>query len=89
MNENRQTSSVEIVDYTFVCASREGGATSKVVIPVPVYGDITEAALKGVIDRYIQLHHDMPYASGLQSVAQLNFIYVLVPFILVHEAVPA
>lgn len=58
MNEDRQTSSVEIVDYTFVCASRKGGATSKVVIPVPVYGDITEAALKGVIDRYIQLHPD-------------------------------
>lgn len=58
MNENKPISNIEVVDYTFLCASRNGGATSKVIIPVPVGRDITEAALKGVIDRYIQLHPD-------------------------------
>lgn len=58
MNENKPISDIEVVDYTFLCASRNGGATSKVIIPIPVGRDITEAALKGVIDRYIQLHPD-------------------------------
>lgn len=58
MNENKPISDVKIVDYTFLCASKNGGATSKVIIPVPVYKDITKAGLKGVIDRYIQLHPD-------------------------------
>lgn len=58
MNENKPISNIEVVDFTFLCASRNGGATSRVIIPIPVCRDITEAALKGVIDRYIQLHPD-------------------------------